>query len=395
MFKKITICVILLILCISNTAARDIDLDAVYIDEASPAYKKLIQGKLDAYQKAGSEKINNNVIFARWIGGTGIAYIREFPAVNILYLYTLNGKNKELLRIPGTVTTMLIDPENRYIHIKHLTISADDPVPQNHLLTLDLKTNKSRSRETNNPFLDFSLSPNGSSIVFESRQGISEEFTETGLVRLLIPVSDYNRIRSNNAHTIAILAPNRARCLLLNGGADTYKSFIWGSGNTIADISSAEEVAWLDNNSIIYRGGHSGSYNVTVVSADGKEKRQLITSSLNTNLCVSAQAGRAAFLHNQMIMLYNAKDNSVVSTGLEGEDIYFSPDGVRFISIFQKELYLTREKTLLERKNIMRANATNLLEIYKQVQNDDEVLDNEYSNNYCQQKIDAYTLFLK
>lgn len=396
MFKRIIVFTVFILFCTINISGRDIDLDSVYLAENSPVYKKLIHGKSDAYNKVDAVKISGNVIFARWVGGNNIVYIREFPAVNILYIYTLNGKSKELLRIPGTVTTMLIDPENRYLHIKHLTIEKNSPVPLNRLLTVDLKTNKTQSRLTNNPFLDFSLPPNGSSLVFESKQGINEEFTETGLVRLLIPAADYSRIIGKNSYTIALFSPNRTRCLLLNGSGSGYKTHLWGgSGQTPAVISSAEEISWLDNDSIIYRSGYSGNYSITVESLDGKIKRQLVKNSLNTNLCLSPAAGRAAFLHNQMIILYNIKDNSMVNTGLEGEDIFFSPNGVFFISIFQKELFLIREKTLLERKNHLKTHGNGLLQLYQQAASDNNALVNEYSKNYCTQKIKTYSAFLE
>lgn len=392
MLKKI-LCLSAIFLPFIGTA-RDIDLDSIYISEESQAYKRLISQKTDAYAKAASKKVHDGVIFARWISGTDIVYIREFQYINIVYLYNqAKSSRKELLRISGTVTSVVPDPENRYLYVKYLTIE-EDPDLENHFMTIDLITGKTRNRLANNLFLDFSVPAQGSSIIFESRQGISEEFTETGLARLLIPVSDYSSIIHDHNPTIALFSPNRSRCLLLNGSGGNYKTVLFGGGRTPSDISSLQEIFWLGNDSLIYRSGYTGSYDIALASVTEESRQMLIQNSLNTNLCVSPRAGKASFLYNQMIIIYNFNEKSLIHTGLEGEDVYFSPDGALFLSLFHKDLFITRERTMLDKKSAITANGTSILRIYEQSVNDEQILLNEYSKNYCQKKIQAYSSFL-
>ncbi|MCL1911886.1 MAG: hypothetical protein FWG13_06750 [Leptospirales bacterium] len=374
-------------------AGRDIDLDSIYIQNDSPVYKRLISQKADVYTKAGSQKIDGGVIFARWISGTGIVYIREFQHVNILYFYDhAKSSRRESIRIPGTVVAAVQDPEGRYLYIKHLVLN-EDVDNENHFLTIDLKTGRTSSRIANNLFLDFSVPLHGSSLIFESRDGICEEFSETGLIRLLFPPSAYSSIVHNGNPTVAVFSPHRSRCLLLNGSGGSYKTMILGGGHAPADISSAQEIFWAGNDSIIYRAGYTGNYSV-IVETMKKGRQTLVQQSLNTNLCFSHLSGKASFLHNQMIIIHNFNDKSTVNTGLEGEDVYFDPNGVFFVSLFNKNLYITRERTMLDRKSAITLNAADILQVYKQNMSNDKIMLNDYSKTYFQKKIQAYSSFL-
>ena len=392
MLKKIPFLCLILFIAAALTG-RDIDLDSIYIENDSPVYKRLILQKSDAYGKAGAQKIDSAVIFARWISGTDLVYIREFQNINILYFYDQTKSNRrELIRIPGTVVAAVQDPENRYLYIKYF-VPDEDIDNENHFLTIDLKTGRTNDRIANNLFLDFSVPPQGSSLIFESRDGICEEFTETGLIRLLFPPSAYSSIAHDGNPTIAIFSPNRSRCLLLNGSGGSYRTTILGGGHAPNDVSSVQEIFWASNDSIIYRAGYTGNYSV-ILETVRSGRQTLVQDSLNTNLCFSHLPGKASFLYNQMIMIYNLNDKTTINTGLEGEDVYFAPNGTFFVSLFNKDLFLTRERTMLDRKSAIALNAAVILQIYKQNMNDDKIMLNDYSKIYFQKKIQTYSAFL-
>jgi len=392
MLKRIPFLCLFIFIAVALTG-RDIDLDSIYIQNDSPVYKRLISQKTDTYAKAGSQKIDSGVIFARWISGTDIVYIREFQHVNILYFYNYaKSSRRESVRIPGAVVTVVQDPENRYLYIKYI-VPDEDADNENHFLTIDLKTEKTKDRIANNLFLDFSVPSQGSSIIFESRDGICEEFTETGLIRLLITPSTYSSIVHDSNPTIALFSPNRSRCLLLNGGGGSYKTMVLGGGHAPNDISSVQEIFWSGNDSIIYRAGYTGNYSIILETVRGG-RQTLVQQSLNTNLCFSYLSGKVSFLYNQMIIIYDFNNKNTINTGLEGEDVYFAPGGALFVSLFNKNLFLTREKAMLDRKNAIALNATAILQIYKQNIDNDKIMLNEYSKNYFQKKIQAYSSFL-
>ena len=67
--------------------ARDINLDAIYLNTGSPLYEKLLEKKVEAYQAANAEFIDRDVIFASWGDGSTILYIKELPKLNVAYAY--------------------------------------------------------------------------------------------------------------------------------------------------------------------------------------------------------------------------------------------------------------------------------------------------------------------
>ena len=393
---RLTALLILLLSCFS-LSARDIDLDALYLSESSQIYGRLISEKMDAYRRAGSRVIEKDVIFARWINGSEIIYIREFPSVNILYRYNRkSSRHSEIARVTGTIPLAEPGADGRYLYLKRLTIE-NGPVPGSYLLIININTGGIISRPTNYPFMDFSLSPGGLSFIYESRKGICEEFPESGIVRVLIPGQDYSQIRKARGNpTIAILSPNRQNSLLLNGSGGFYRSLLLSAEEKtpVNGISSAREAYWLNNDSIIYRSGTTGNYGITIQSVQENRKKQLISGSLNTNLCLSRIPGRAAFLYNQMIILYDSGNQMISKTGLEGEDVYFSHDGSHFLSLFHRTLFITHERNLQGKQARLLKTGESILSLYRQARGTGGIHCNEYSENYCRQKIDAYEKFL-
>jgi hypothetical protein len=378
--------------------ARDLDLDGIYISKNSGLYQKLIIQKLEGYGLAGSRVVERDIIFARWISGDDIIYVREFQSVNVIYRYNRKtSRHVELARIPGTISGIHLSRDGRFLYAKTLTVEGN-PIPVNRLLIIDAEKGRTVSRNAVFPFMDITLSPQGQSFLYESRKGIMEEFPDSGSSRLLITPEKYASLRKNKGNpTLALLSPNRQYALLINGSGGFYNSVILGPNREFSfqGISSTQETYWLNNNILIYRSGSTGNYGVTVESVSDGTKKQLFSGSLNTNLCLSPVPGRAAFLMNQLIMLYDFNTGLIQKTGLEGEDVYFSPDGSRFISLFHKTLFITHERQMLGAQTAISKNSETLLSIYNETMKDGKCLMNEYSPDYCRQKISAYEQFVR
>jgi hypothetical protein len=382
----------------SGLRARDLDLDGIYLSRNSGSYQKLIIQKLEGYRLAGSRVVERDIIFARWISGADILYVREFQSVNVIYRYNRNtSRHIELARIPGTISGINLAQDGRYLYAKTLTIERN-PIPVNRLMIIDTGNGKTVTRNATFPFMDITLSPQGQSFLYESRKGIMEEFPDTGTSRLLISHEKYGSLRKNNGNpTLVLLSPNRQYALLINGSGGFYNSIIVGPDreSSFQGISSTQETFWMNNNLLIYRSGNTGNYGVTIESVKDGTKRQLFTGSLNTNLCLSPVPGRAAFLMNQLIMLYDINSGIIQKSGLEGEDVYFSPDGSRFLSLFHKTLFITHERQMLGAQSAISKNSETLLSIYHETLKDRTSLINEYSSDYCRQKISAYEQFVR
>ncbi len=369
--------------------ARDIDVDGIYLDRESDVYRHLLDLKLGAWEKAG-QKLAENTVFACWAGGD-ILYVREFKTVNILYVRS-SGKDRELVRIPGTVTAVIPDSDGSFVYIKYIVDSA---VPENFLKTVNLRTGISRDRKASNLFMDFAAAPSGSSLIYESGKGICEEFTDSGLVRLLIPAEKYySIIRSGRGNpTVALFSPNRQRCLLMNGSGGSYRSMLTGGGSAPSDITSPRETFWTGMDSFIYRSGGTGNYSVCLRNTEGRSVI-LQKNSLNTNICVSVKAGMASFLDNQLIKFCTLENQKITETGLEGEDVFFSPDGASFAALFHGNLYLVKFRDFQGKISFMKENAAAVLKLYRQAQESRNIFMNEFSLSYLKRKTASYEQFL-
>ena len=199
---KIISSLILIILAISGLFARDIDLDKIYLKSNSRSYKKLIHYKVEAYKKLSSVLIDSNIIFSFWVNGNEIIYIKEFPGINIIYIYQRIQKRRlEISRLKGTITSVLISPNGRYLFIKRLNSINNDLVSE--IVFLNIKTRFIKVKKSYYPFIDFSTSPEGDSVLYENSKGIVELYPESNIKKLICKRSSFSDIISSSAVTIA------------------------------------------------------------------------------------------------------------------------------------------------------------------------------------------------
>src|SRR5208337_5305446 len=97
-----------------------------------------------------------------------------------------------------------------------------------------------------------------------------------------------------------------------------------------------------------------------------------------------------SFLQDQVIQFYDMRRNAVLMIGLEGEDVFFSPDGSRFISLYLKKLFISNLNQI-KRKNLeLVKNSMQIKELYKILLDSKADWSNEYSPEYLRKKISVY-----
>lgn len=377
---------------LASLYGRDINLDAIYIHADSRHYQNLLEKKIEAYQVAGSQFIDRDVSFACWGDGFTIVYVKELPQLNIVYSFNRTSRlSQELFRITGTVTAARISSNGRYLFLKRLR-EVENSVPRGETLILDLASKSIRTLATGFPFIDFSVAPGGNSLLFENKDGIAEYSPESGSIRARVKKSEYAGILSPGAPSIAYLSPNGMKILILNGSGGSYRAILIASGTAMAvpGITSATELCWLDNNLLIYRAGGTGSYAVIQYDTTTHKTAHLLTNSLNTNIQLSMIPKIVSFLQDQVIQVYDVRNNEIINTGLEGEDVVFSPDGNRFLSLYLKKLFCTGITTVKKKNIELAKNAKQITILYQTILDSRKDLANDYSSEYVRRKIAVY-----
>jgi hypothetical protein len=387
------ICIAAIVLsAVTGSVSRDINLDTVYIKQSSAPSKKIFETKLEAYQKAHSVLVDRNVIFADWINGFEILFIRETESVNIVYRY--NRKQSaatEMFRFDGTVTLARTGFGGRYLFVKRIIIH-DTGVPSGNGFCYDLLTKSRTPIPGEWPFLDFTIAPSGNSIFISGRSGIVETDLNAKLTRQFLPREKYSDIIAPGSPVFAFLAPNRNRVLVMSGSGGNYRARLI-SGNRswqIASLTSPSELFWISNSDFVYRGGGTGSYSVSIYNTATRKSRDILQDSLHTSISFSPSAKVLSFLKDQMICIYRIRENQFFNTGLEGDDVSFSPDGNRFVSILSQRLFLTNLSTVMNRQRDLSDAHETLAGIYSALLKDRSSWDNEYSPVYLQRKIALY-----
>jgi hypothetical protein len=380
----------------SIAISRDINLDAIYLKETSPYYNRLLESKLTAYETVNSQFIARHVIFAMWQNGYNIIYIKEFPDINILYSYNrITRAHTELCRMQGTIVAAASLVNGSYVYLKRLRV-AEGQMVKGETIAVDLKTKRTRMLEPSYPFIDFSLSPDGRGILYETNSGIVEYCTETKVKSLIMRRSVYADIVKSGSPTIARLSPNRKKIVLVNGSGGTYRAkiFAYGRPLRLMGISSSSELYWINNNQLVYRKGFAGSYSVHVYDASAHGSRVLEADSLNTNIRFSNLAKMVSFLHDQLIRIYDIRHNQIIKTGLEGEDVLFSPDGSRFISLFLKRLFITNVYFVKRKYTEIADVSKQIISLYKNFLDSKNDWTNDFSPEYVKRKISVYNKIL-
>ena len=376
---------------------RDIDLDAIYLEKNSSIYRQLVIAKEKLYTDISSLFIDSNVIFAEWSGGSDIIYIREFRGVNIVYRYMKNSRKKlEIARFGGTATSAFLNRFGDTLYVKTLYYN-DDAEAESETIVIDIKTGSLMKKKSGRLFLDFTLHPSGYGIVWQTGEGIVKSFPFEGESKLLVKRDDMGELVSGADPVLAFISPDEKNTVLISGNGGSYNArLLTRSGHVgINGITSGSGLSWIDNNRFIYRSGGGGNYSVNVYDVKSGRSRILISGTMNPDIKFSVAPGLITCLDNQMITVFSRDLKKRINTGIEGEESYFSSDGIKFTSIYLGKLYINSLSMVRKYSIEIRRNAETLLSLYRAAAKDKSSWQNDYTPKYISKKIRQYEKFLK
>ncbi len=373
--------------------ARDINLDSIYISRECPAYSRLITKKMGMYEYADSVVIDRDVVSARWIDGFSILYVKELPGVNIIHTYNRsNLKKREIGRFRGSVIATRLSSHGKYLFVKRLLVS-DKNIPRGDTLFVNIVSGRKRSIPSKSPFIDFSVTPSGNAVLHENNRGIVEYFPESGISRVIAEKMRYSNIITGQNPTVAYLSPNRKKLLCVNGSGGMYRGKVLSGGKPVYvnGITSATEVRWINNSTIVFRKGSPGYFSVCLFNTESRKTHVLMSNSLNTGLHFSPYPKMLTFQKDQLIYFFNVRKGTMYRTALEGDDVLFSHDGSRFISLFKKRLILSNYNTVLRNEQMLKKKAGEIKTVYGELLKKKKCLLNEFSYIYLRRKYQLYT----
>ncbi len=373
--------------------ARDIDLDAMYIDPSSRHYARLHEYKLSLYRDLGSLAIDGSVIHALWATGNEIIYIKEAGPVNIVYVYNIkNHRGREVARVGGTVTSALAGRNGQRLFLKQLLVSARG-TPVSRRLIIDTASGKTAASPSSYPFMDFSLGPAGDALVYHGASGVVEYNVSTAGEALVMPLGRYSAMVNGGGVTIPYYSPNKQKLLIVSGESGEYRALVLLKGDrslSLQGVTSSTEVCWLDNDSLMFRGGAMGDYSVRIITLSDSASRVLATGSLNTNIRFSAIARLATFLVNQVLHVYDPASGEVFNCGIEGEDASFSPDGSRCVTLLSGRLFVTPIRSVRTGGYVIKKQAGRIIAVYDEALRDRKAWNNDFTPQYIKKKLAVY-----
>lgn len=389
MFKRFLL--VFIIIIPGFLYARDVDLDAIYLNTDSKVYKDIIAEKFESHRIAGSLIADSKVVSAVWAGPALIAYVTEHGSFNRLILYnTRDHEKSEITRFGGTVTS-LQSRGRGYVLIKRMFIKKG--LPRGETIWFNPATASKGTLPGSSPFADFTLSPDGDSIFIRGSEGIYEHRPESGTRRLYLEKSKYSPEVSSSGETVlAYKAPGGSHTAVLSGSGGSYKGAVISSGGaaSLSGVTSGTEFFWIDSSRILFRGGGVGAFRAEIYDVNKDRKKPLITGSLNTNIGYSTGSGQASFLDNQLVCIYDTVTDELFRFGIEGDDPAVSPDGRRLISLFQNRLFLIRVDSLKRADSELKRHAEKLVDLYRKALADTGAHKNEYTPQYLRTKIKTY-----
>ena len=379
--------------------SRDINLDEIYIKKSSPILTRLLSAKLDCYEAVGAHFVDRDIVFARWQGGNTLVYIKELSGdINIVYRYQLSVRRRtELMRFEGALSAAAISRDGRFLALKRMRANGNT-VPTAELLLVDTVSGTAHSIKSNYYFQDFTFSPTGNSLIYETDRGIVRYSPEFRTSKLILARSVYNAVRISANPCLAYESPDASQLLVINGGGGRYAArfFVHGKPDAaIEDISSTSELFWTDSQSIAYRTGYTAHYGVKIFNVETNSIKVLEDTSLNTNIFFSPDARILSFLSGQMINTYNVTDGILIRGVLEGEDVVFSPSGNRFVSLLYKKLFVVERVALMQKSIELKRLGQQIILFYSEASKTPSCWENNFSRDYIAQKISAYTEMIK
>jgi hypothetical protein len=380
------VCLLFFILLIPlSVSSRDINLDEIYINNDSSSYKRLINLKLNAYKITKATTIDNRVMFAGWSSGKRLVYVKEYINSDVNYVYEYYPASRirrRLHKINGAIIHAKLSQNGHFLFLKNLIINGRSI--KNQLVIVNLRKNSYHTRRSNTVLTDFTVSFYGDTIFYETERGICQYFPDQRREKLIIPKRQYSHLFSSKNTTLIFPSPMDDKILFINGGGGSYKAYLYHKNNftKVSGITSAREITWIDNNHFSYRGGYLGNYSVFVYNAITKSNFNLVKRSLNTNITHTPYDNYITFLQDGIISYYYKTNNMLRFMPMEGEDILFSPSGNYFLSLYNRNLFLTSLTSIKQHKRELNQNAREILNQYKIIQADYSVQENSYSRNY-------------
>jgi len=373
--------------------ARDVNLDSIYINNSALS-NNLKNLKLGTYSSARSIFVADNVVFSNWIKKDEIAFVKEQVDSVSVFRYKLNGSQTLVCSIPGTVTVCKPSLSGRYLYLK--IIEAVDGKPAFYFVTVDVEKSAFVKKASPYPFLDFTVSSKGDAyIIFNGKDFV--EAAPNGSLQKVLSADSFSAIMPPNLNqTFLFHSPNQKNKLVLLGSDAKYKSIILESNkSSVFDgVSSSSEIFWIDNSRVIFRSGYMGNFCITIFNYNTKSSRTILENSLNTNICFSPIPKIISFADHQLINMYNVPKNSITNIGLEGEDVYFSQDGLSFTSLLYKRLYISQISNTKKYRDEILSHSNDIIAVYSQILENKSFWKNDFTPEYCKKKIEAYRRFI-
>lgn len=396
MTEKI-LCLLFALLISVPLQSRDIDLDAIYLEKNSVIYGQITSAKEKLYERISSLFIDSNVIYAEWSGGDEIIYIKEFPGINIVYKYTRSvRKRAEIARFSGTVTAAVLSKTGSFLYAKTLYYN-DNADAVSETVSIDINSGSVKQNRSGYLFLDFTLHPSGKGIVRQNGRGIVKTDSVTGESRLVVSGDTFSDLSAGGDPVLAFISPDEKKTVLVSGSGGTYKTrIITPSGQSPVDgVSSGTDLRWIDSSRFVYRSGGGGDYSARIYDITSGKSVEILSGTLNPDINYSEIPGLITCLENQIITVITRDLKKRISTGIEGEESFFSPDGRKFTSIYLGKLYVNSLNMVEKYRIEIRRNAEELIRLYKNAAETRSAWQSDYTPEYISKKIRQYDRYLK
>ena len=376
--------------------SRDIDLDRIYINPQDTIYSQLTQAKDKIYSRISSFPVDTKAVYAEWADGNTIIYIREYRSINIVMAYNRGtGKKTELARFTGTVTSSSLNHIKNTLVVKTLDYTESGTTAVIWFIGLRGKSVSCQSSPYY--FLDYTIIPGSDSILVHRKKGLVRINPSGREKEVMVPAARFRDMYNGDDPVLAFISPDYREKLLITGRGSFYNArLISGSSSrSITGIVSPSDICWIGNSTFAYSGGGAGEYSVNVYDSSAGRKTVIVSGTLNPDINFSREAGILTCLDNQMIILFRGTDMKRKNTGIEGEEVYFSPDGRKFTSIYRGRLYVTSLNMLNKNRLAVRRNAERIVSIYRSALRAPGSWQNSYSKTYIGKKIRLYENFIR
>ena len=374
-------------------AARDVNLDGIYIKKSSVYSTRLSDAKLDLYQAAGASFADSNVSFAGWSSGSRLIYVRETAADTQVVEYFPSSRSSRIIAsIRGAAVYAQIPSGGSWAYIK-MMVPGKDIVPDYVLCVVDLRSGTVQRYPSKHLFIDYAVSRYGESFVTEEGNVLTERFPATGRTLSLLNRAQYGSVARKDALLAGFPSPDARRILVLSGGGGNYDAAVFENGRktfAVEGVSSAAELLWIDNQRLAYREGSPGHFTVKIFNCADGSAMSLGGPTMNTNISFSQYNNLLTFLSDGAVSFYHVRSGAQEIYPLEGEDVAFAPGGNIFCTLYGGRLFIVQREMMKSRSVELRRAAQKILGLYRELLKTPGDFENIYSREYIRRKIDLY-----